>query len=62
MGLSSASHATLRMSTTPESETGLSSLWQGNKTALRVERWYGAVPLRSDCAAVLTGLDLEGTV
>lgn len=60
--LDSASHATLRMSSTPDSDPTLSSLWQANKIGLRAERYYGAVPLRSDCAAVLTGLDLEGTI
>jgi hypothetical protein len=62
LGLSASSHSTLRLSDTPDSEPTMTSLWQANLRAIRVERYMGATPLRDTCAAILTGVDLDGTV
>ena len=45
------------LSTTPSLPAAMSSLWQGNLTGFIVEASFGAMKLRDDCVAVLTGID-----
>jgi HK97 family phage major capsid protein len=54
--LRSAEHATLQMDDDPTSGHNLISLWMNDLVGMRAERWFGCELLRSDGAALVTGM------
>jgi HK97 family phage major capsid protein len=55
VALGTATQSTLRVSSTPDSDEALTSLWQKNLVAIRAERTFGAQRLRDSAVAVVTG-------
>jgi hypothetical protein len=59
--LDTSNETALQMDSSPDSppsaSTNLISLWQSNITALKAERYWSAVPLRSTAVSVITGVN-----
>jgi hypothetical protein len=62
--LSASNQASVQMNTTPDSPPTASSayisLWQMNQTALRAERYFGAVKLSTTGVCVITSVNYTG--
>jgi hypothetical protein len=59
--ISSASHATVRLSTTPESDTAQTSLWQKGLLGLRAERHFGCARIRDNSVAFIDSADYSNS-
>jgi hypothetical protein len=64
IALSASTQASIHMNTTPDSPPTASSayisLWQMNQTALRAERYFGAVKLSTTGVCVITSVNYTG--